>query len=251
MRATVALEYWLFRIMADEGVRHLQLGSFHELYSLPDDSWRSLRDEAARAGVSITSLFTTHRELGGFFRPEPGWADVARRGYERLIEVAGLLGARSAGTNPGSVLRDRMADKAAGLQTFARHFKQLLHVAHDRGLQALCIEPMSCLAEPPTLPEEIEAMLGDLDAYHRSHAGSTAAPRLCADVAHGYADAAGRVRWNNLQLLEAAVPWLHEVHLKNTDALFNSTFGFSEPERARGIVNIEEVRSRLFAAVPL
>ena len=241
---------WLLRIMADEGVRHLQLGSFFELYGLPDDAWLRLRDEAQGAGVSITSVFTAHRELGGFFRPERGWADVARRGYERLIQVAALLGARSAGSNPGSVLRDRMADKTAGLETFARHFKELLALAHDRGLEALCIEPMSCLAEPPTLPGEIAALLGELDAWHRGRVAATAAPRLCADVAHGYADADGRVRWDNLQLLDAAVPWLHEVHLKNTDALFNATFGFSDAERARGIVKVEEVRDRLLEAAP-
>jgi ribulose-phosphate 3-epimerase len=238
---------WLFRIMKDEGVRALQLGSFHELYALPDDTWLGLRDEAERAGVEIASVFTAHRELGGFLRGEPGWAEAARRGWERLIAVAGMLGARSAGANAGSVLRDRMADKERGLATFSLHFKELLHLARERGLEALCLEPMSCLAEPPTLPEEIRSLMGELDAYHRAH-GDTAAPRLCADVAHGYADAAGRVRWDNLQLLEAAVPWLHELHLKNTDALFNATFGFSEEERARGIVDIREIRRLLAGA---
>jgi ribulose-phosphate 3-epimerase len=236
---------WLFALMKSEGVRHLQLGTFHELYGLPDDHWRRLRDLAARHDVSITSVFTSHRELGGFFVAEPGWADVARRGYERLIEVAALVGARSAGSNPGSVMRDRPGDKAAGLAAFALQFKELLYLAHDRGLEALCIEPMSCLAEPPTLPEEIAAMLGDLDACHRAHAASTAAPRLCSDVAHGYADAVGRVRWDNMQLLGAGLPWLYEVHLKNTDALFNATFGFAEADRARGIVDVAAVRALL------
>ena len=239
---------WLFRIMKAEGVRALQLGSFHELYALPDDAWLRLREEAERAGVAIASVFTAHRELGGFFRGEPGWAEAARRGWERLIAVAGLLGARSAGANAGSVLRDRMGDKAGGLATFTFHFKELLHLARDKGLEALCIEPMSCLAEPPTLPEEISSLMGELDAYHRAHAAQTAAPRLCADVAHGYADAARRVRWDNLQLLEASVPWLHELHLKNTDAAFDATFGFSEEERARGIVRVEAVRDLLLKA---
>ena len=239
---------WLFRIMKDEGVRALQLGSFHELYALPDDTWLALREEAERAGVVIASVFTAHRELGGFLRGEPGWAEVARRDWERLIAVAALLGARTAGSNAGAALRDRMADKARGLETFSFQFKELLALAREKGLEALCIEPMSCLAEPPTLPDEIRSLMGDLDSYHRAHAADTAAPRLCADVAHGYADAGRRVRWDNLQLLDAAVPWLHELHLKNTDALFNATFGFSEEERARGIVDIDKVRRLLAQA---
>ncbi len=239
---------WLFRIMADEGVHALQLGSFHELYGLGDDAWLGLRDQAERYGVRIASVFTAHRELGGFFRGEPGWADAARRGYERLIEAAALLGAGSAGTNPGSVLRDRMGDKQRGLETFVFHFKELLALAHDRGLEALTIEPMSCLAEPPTLPDEIASLLGELDRHHRGNPSATAAPRLCADVAHGYADSDGRVLWSNLQLLEASLPWLHEVHLKNTDALFNATFGFSPAERQRGIVDVGKVRDLLGTA---
>lgn len=236
---------WLFRIMADEGVRHLQLGSFRELFSLPDDAWLRLREEAERHGVRISSLLTAHRELGGFFRGEPGWAETARAGWRRFIEVASLLGARAAGSNAGTVLRDRMQDKEAGLGTFVVAFKELMAYAHEKGLEALCLEPMSCLAEPPTLPGEIAALMGELDRHHREHEASTAAARLCVDVAHGYADAEGRVRWDNRQLFEASLPWLHEVHLKNTDALFNATFGFSEAERARGIVKVEEFRELL------
>ena len=35
------------------------------------------------------------------------------------------------------------------------------------------------------------------------------------------------------------------MHLKNTDAIFNSTFGFSEAERENGIVDLAAVRSLL------
>ena len=105
---------WLFRLMAEEGVELAQLGSFFEGYQLPDEFFRDLRRRAADHGVRIVSTFTAHRELGGFFRDDgPGWVAVARRNFERAIEIGALLGARSVGSNPGAVLRDRMGTKAA------------------------------------------------------------------------------------------------------------------------------------------
>lgn len=237
---------WLFRILADEGIRHLQLGTFFELYQLPDAYFTDLRERAAAFGVSITSCFTAHRELGGFYRCEPGWEAVARRNYERLIEVGALVGARSVGSNPGAVSRDRFETKAEGNACYLRNMKELMAYAHDRGLERLCIEPMSALSEPPTLPDEIRAMAEELTAYHRATPG-TVPIGYCADVSHGYADRNRVVRHTHLELLEATFPWLTELHLKNTDALFSSTFGFSEEDRARGIVDLRAVHDLLHA----
>jgi ribulose-phosphate 3-epimerase len=86
-----------------------------------------------------------------------------------------------------------------------------------------------------------------LAAYHAAHPKSTAKPGYCADVAHGYADASKKVIFDNLQLLEAALPYTCEIHLKNTDKLFNSTFGFSPTEQERGIVKVPDVRDFLLA----
>jgi len=87
----------------------------------------------------------------------------------------------------------------------------------------------------------------ELTAYHRQHPDSTARMGFCADVSHGYADAQGHVVWDNLQTFEATLPYLYEVHLKNTDALFHSTFGFGEEERAKGVVQVERFRDLLHA----
>jgi ribulose-phosphate 3-epimerase len=45
--------------------------------------------------------------------------------------------------------------------------------------------------------------------------------------------------------LQATLPYLREIHLKNTDRLFNATFGFSETERAQGIIQVERIRDVL------
>lgn len=237
---------WLFRLMAEEGIRHLQLGSFFELYHLPQAWFTELRAEAAGHGIRIDSVFTAHRELGGFFREETGWESVARQNFERLIRAAAWLGASRVGSSPGSVPRDRMDTKPGGLARYMVHMKELMHFAADLGVPCLTIEPMSCLAEPPTLPGEIRAMAEELLAYHRQHPG-TATVGYCADVSHGYADEDGVVRHGHMELLDAALPYLAELHLKNTDEIFNSTFGFGETERTRGIVDLPAVRDYLCA----
>ncbi|MCA9413967.1 MAG: ribulose-phosphate 3-epimerase, partial [Candidatus Omnitrophica bacterium] len=42
--------------------------------------------------------------------------------------------------------------------------------------------------------------------------------------------------------MAAALPYTTEIHLKNTDSLYNSTFGFTDAERERGIIDIEKTR---------
>ena len=145
---------WLFGVLSEEGVSRVQLGTFFEIYQLTDDYFLRLRRQAEDAGIRIHSIFTAHRELGGFFIDEPGWEATARRNFERLIEVGSLVGAQSVGSNPGSVYRDRMDDKRRGLECYLRHMKELMEFAHEKGLSWLGIEPMSCQAEPPTLPDE-------------------------------------------------------------------------------------------------
>jgi sugar phosphate isomerase/epimerase len=239
---------WLFQILAEESVHHVQLGTFCELYHLPDEFFVKLRRLAEEYGVRISSVFTSHRELGGFLRAEhPAWETVARHNYERLIEVGALVGAESVGSNPGAIVRDWMESKEEGIQRYLRHMKELMRCAHRLGVPWLTIEPMSCLAEPPSLPDEIQSMAEELLAYHNQHPHQTAAVGYCVDVAHGYADRAYNVLWDNYQLLKAALPYLFEIHLKNTDQNFEATLGFSQVERENGIVDVEVIRDLLMA----
>ncbi|MFQ3586656.1 MAG: TIM barrel protein, partial [Fimbriimonadaceae bacterium] len=239
---------WLFRLMRDEGVRNLQLGTFFELYRLPVDELRALRDLAADHDVSISSVFTAHRELGGFFRTEAGYESVARQAFEQLIRAGAVLGARWVGSNPGAAMRDEMTSKADGMRRYLAHAKELMAFACDLGLEGLTLEPMSCLAEPPTLPDEIAAMAGALVRHHEAHPESTCEFGVCADVSHGYADADGRVVHPHTELFEACFPYLREIHLKNTDARYHRTFGFGPSEIGRGIVDLSDLRDRLDSA---
>lgn len=235
---------WLFRLMAEEGVEDLQLGSFFELYQLPDAYFVKLRKSAGDFGVRISSVFTAHRELGGFFRNDPDFEAVARRNCERLIDVGALVGAECVGWNPGAVLRDELASKDAGIARYFDHMERLLAFAYDRGVPWLTVEPMSCAAEPPALPDEIEAFGKALSTIHARNP-RTAQVGFCADVSHGYADKDGNVLYDHMACFEASFPYLAEVHLRNTDEKFGSVFGFSEEERARGIVDVPAVKKVL------
>ncbi|MEI6178568.1 MAG: ribulose-phosphate 3-epimerase, partial [Verrucomicrobiota bacterium] len=235
---------WLFRLMEREQISHLQLGTFFEIYHLPDAWFADLRRKAADHGVAIASVFTAHRELGGFFRDDgPGFEAVARKNFERLIDVSGLLGARFVGSNPGAVLRDRMGTKFQGSEKYLRNFRDLQRRAGDLGIHWLTIEPMSCLAEPPTLPEE-------MDAYMKAvlpGGPGVARAGYCLDISHGYANAQKEVIFDPMELLRSALAHTCEIHLKNTDALFNSTFGFGPAEREKGIIDVAAVRNLLLA----
>jgi len=238
---------WLFRLMAEEGVRHAQLGSFFEMTLLPDEFFVQLRRQAEQHGVRISGVFGAHRDLGGCFRPEPGWEGVTRRTFRRFIEVGALLGADTVGGNAGAALRDQMHMKQAGMPLYLRHMHEMMAYAHERGVACLVTEPMSCLAEPPTLPDEVRELGDKLVAHHRAHSERTAAFGYCVDVAHGYADRDGTVVWDHTQLLRAALPYTRALHLKNTDRLFDCTFGFAPEERERGIVSVESVRDLVLA----
>lgn len=236
---------WLFKFMQRHGLHKAQLGSFFELYQLPDTWFLQLREQAEAHDVFLSSVFTAHRELGGFFRDEPGLNEVAYRNFARLIEVGGLLGADCVGCNPGAVLRDQMDTKDAGVKRYLDAMKQLLHHAWRHGVETVTMEPMSCLAEPPTLPEEIREFADTLDTYHRNNP-ETAAVGICFDTSHGYADEEGISRHKPAQLLEASLPWLTELHLKNTDDMYCSTFGFSDMDLVRGIIELASVRDMLY-----
>lgn len=233
---------WLFTLLKRSEVSFMQLGSFFELYFLPDEYFHELRSNAERNNIQIKSCFTTHRELGGFFTGNHYFEKTARRNYERYIEVASILGADFMGSNPGAIHRDSLHIKKNGIECYLKHMKELMHYAHEKGLKGLTIEPMSCIAEPPAMPDEIEYMLNTLNEHHKAHE-DTVPVYICGDISHGYADKDGRTLYNNYQLFEHQIPYMCEFHFKNTDRMFNSTFGFSKDDIKRGIVDLVKLKN--------
>ncbi len=234
---------WLFDLLVEEEIPYVQLGSFYELYWLEDSYFTDLRQKAESRGLKIKSVFTAHRELGGFYVGDPRMERAARRGFERLIEVGALVGADYVGSNPGAVYRDHpAAAKGQGTACYLGHLKELSRKARALGLKGLTMEPMSCLAEPPTTPQEMHAYIAEMQADHAANPQHTVPTYLCGDISHGLCDANKEVVYSNVELFAAAIPMMNEFHIKNTDAKFNSTFGFNQEECKRGIVDLKTLR---------
>ena len=233
---------WLFDLMAELGVKYVQLGSFFELYSLEDAYFYRLKEEAEQRGLCIKSVFTAHRELGGFFVDDPYLEKAARQSYEKLIHVAALLEADYCGSNPGAVYRDQIDTKTAGVARYLKHLKELSQYAYEKGLKALTVEPMSCQAEPPTTEEEIRHFMQEMQHYH-AQSPDTVPTYLCGDISHGYINAQHEVVHSNLELFRYGIPYMAEFHFKNTDQHYLKTFGFSDEEQAEGIVNLTEIKA--------
>ncbi|MCM5663075.1 TIM barrel protein [Galbibacter mesophilus] len=236
---------WLFNLMNKNGIKYLQLGSFFELYSVNDDYFLELKSLANQKGIIIKSVFTAHRELGGFFTNNQHLEKVARSNFERLIHVASLLGADYCGSNPGAVYRDKFEEKDKGIQCYLSHMKELSSYAKQKGLKALTMEPMSSLAEPPTTPNEMDFFINELQTHHSQNPNTTVPTYLCGDISHGLCNSKKELVHSNIELFKHGLPKMAEFHFKNTDSYFNSTFGFSSEEIKSGIIDLTEIKSIL------
>ena len=236
---------WLFRLMKKNDLNHMQLGSFFELYSVDLQFFKDLKAEADEYGVQISSCFTAHRELGGFLTGNQYLTESALNNYKRYIDVAGVLGADYIGSNPGAVYRDTPHLKDEAIRCYLDHMEKLMAYAFDRGIKGLTIEPMSCSMEPPTTPDEIQMMMEYLNNHHQK-TKDTVPVFLCGDISHGLADKDQIEIHSNIDLFEVAIPHMCEFHFKNTDAIYNSTFGFSEEERNRGIVDLGQIKDLIY-----
>ena len=233
---------WLFDVMRGMGIHRLQVGTSYPIFSAEDEYFRKLRGQAEKKDVRITSLFTSHRELGGFASGDPLLEQGARRGWERIIHVAALLWADSAGSNAGITMRDQPHLRERGIRLFFDSVKGLLRTARSAGLKALTVEPMSSVWEYPSTASEIRELTAELDPFVAANPDSAVPLMLCGDISHGVADADGKVLHDNWSLFELEIPWMWEFHFKNTDVIFNSTFGFAPDEQARGIVDLRRLK---------
>jgi sugar phosphate isomerase/epimerase len=207
---------WLFDLMAEQHAGWLQLGSSYPFFHADPVWFLDLARKAERRGIRIASTYTSYREMTGFFSGDRHLEAASHHAWERLIQVASWVGAFSAGSSCGSVLRDQPGEKEPGLARWFRHMKELVRTAKAAGLSALCIEPMSSMFEPPSTPEEMDRVTREMDAFHAADRAGTVPVRFCADISHGLADRERRVVVDNWRLFEAGIPHTHEFHFKTT-----------------------------------
>lgn len=236
---------WLFDLLVEEDIKYVQVGAFFEMFHMDgDDSYfLKIKEKAEKRGLKLKSMFSAYREFGGFFYDDLAMEKATRKMYEKYIHAASVLGLDYAGTNPGAVYRDQFCKKDKGTETYLKHMKELQHLAKEKGLKALTIEPMSCMAEPPTTPDEMDYYINTLNNYHKKNLETTVPVWLCGDISHGLADINKNIVYSNVDLFKAGIPLMSEFHFKNTDAIYNSTFGFSEEEMKKGIIDLNEIKT--------
>jgi ribulose-phosphate 3-epimerase len=139
-------------------------------------------------------------------------------------------------------MRDQPHLRERGVRSFLENVPGLLAAARAAGLDALTVEPMSSVFEFPSTPDEVRLLASQTEPIHASTPATTVPLLLCADISHGVADAEGKVVHDNWSLFEMEIPWMWEFHIKNTDGIFNSTFGFGPEERAKGIVDLHRLK---------
>ena len=237
---------WLFELMRSYGIRYLQLGAFLEMPFLEDEFYHDLRDNAQRYGVRIKSLYAAHRSTAGFFSRNPALEKAARRIFEIYIHAAGLLKADYVGANAGVVCRDRPEHRGPGIECYLGHLRELMALARREGVKGLTVETMSCLHEWPTTPDEIRFLAGVASEHHSMHPDTTVPLYVLGDVSHGYANDRQVVVHSHYEIFEAVIPYMCEFHFKNTDGIYHSTFGFSEEENKRGVVDLNEIRKIVY-----
>jgi hypothetical protein len=233
---------WLFDLMRGLGLRNVQMGTTYHTFTAGDEYFRQLRKSAEKREICISSVFSARRELVGFGSGDPLLEEATLRGWKRLIEVAVLVGAQSAGSNGFFLLRDMPQLRQTGIATFLKNMKLLMPIARAAGLKALTVEPMSSVYEYPSTPEELSVLFAALASYRADNATTTVPLMVCADISHGIADAQRTVVHDNWSLFESEIPWMWEFHFKNTDAIFDSTFGFGPEDSARGIVDLPRLK---------
>jgi ribulose-phosphate 3-epimerase len=233
---------WLFDLMKKMDVHYLQLGGFFELLLLEDDYFLNLRENAEKKEINISSLFSSRRELSGFFSNNRYLEKTARIIYEKYIHVGSLLGVNYVGASIGPIMLDMLEYKNEGTHLYFNNMKDLMHMAKEKGLKGLTMEVMSCSIEFPTTPEEIDFFINTLNSYHKENVESTVPVYLLGDISHGYADRNENVVYSNYEIFEYSIPYMCEFHFKNTDYIFNETFGFSKEENSRGCVELQRIK---------
>ena len=234
---------WLFDLMRGLGLHRMQMGTTYHTFTAGDEFFRQLRRSAEKREISISSVFSARRELVGFGSGDPILEEATLRGWKRLIEVAVLVGAESTGSNGFFLLRDMPQLRQTGVATFLKNMKLLMPIARAAGLKALTVEPMSSIYEYPSTPEDMGTLFAALASFLAENPATTVPLLLCSDISHGIADADRKVVHDNWSLFEQEIPWMWEFHFKNTDAIFDATFGFGPEERARGIVDLPRLKA--------
>ena len=215
--------------------------------------WK-VADRARELGVAIESVLTFYRDTGSIAHRDPAVRESAYRVGLSLLEQAACYRARFASSELFSIPRELAEDPEVFQSLYYISldvWRRWMNDARRLGLEGMLIETAAAYREGCSTIEDTRATLETLDRFHRENPGSTVPIGLCYDTGHGISEEESQDP-NDRDFrawFDAFPDRVHEIHLKNTDALFQETFHFGG--ESAGIIEprevVEAIRDRLTA----
>jgi sugar phosphate isomerase/epimerase len=207
--------------------------------------YREVGRYADKIGVRIISMLTFYRDNVSICNPD---SDVSQSAYVTMRMMAaqsGSCGCKLMGASLCTVHKEEMGDprRYEELRNQAlEYWKQWLVLAKEEGIEYVTLETMSTPREPPCTINEAKQILGCLrDFYDRNTNASM--PVLCYDLGHGVSASEKDVPGDDdfAEWFKAFPHDIFEIHVKNTDSLFLSTWPFTREYREKGIIDLGRV----------
>jgi sugar phosphate isomerase/epimerase len=247
-------------VRKDLGLRHVEMVPDIDFgpafYVTAPEAFRAhhwaVADEARKLGVTIESILTFYRDTGAIAHTDPAIRESVYRIGLSILEEAACYRARYASSEMFSVHREDAEDPLlfeSFYDTSVKTWKRWLQDARTLGLEAMLIETAAAFREGCATIDDTRSALEIFDRFHHDNPQTTVPVHLCYDTGHGISDEeSDDPRDRDFRAWFDAFPdRILEIHLKNTDPLFQETFHFGGDEK--GIVDpisvIEAIRDRL------
>lgn len=194
--------------------------------------------------MSISSVFTFYRDGGAVAHPNPAIQAAALQALYSLADQAAAAGAPYACAALMTANQDDFQREPGACQDRAYDaWTQWMTYAHAAGLRGLLVEMSAQAREDCDSIAQTRSTLKYLQDYHEAHPDTTMPVELCYDLGHGLAleEAPDEAERNFRHWFSAFPTSLREIHLKNTDANFLSTWPFTPAYEKAGIIHPREV----------
>ncbi len=234
-----------FGLRRVEAVPDIDFGPVFYLQS--PESYRNhhwdIADHASRLGMKIESVLTFYRDMGAIAHPNATIRESAYRIGLAMHEMASCYKARYSSASPFTMNREFAEDPERFQSLFdasVRVWKRWMEDASRLHLEKLLLETSSTYREGCSTLEDSQVMLDILDKHHDENPGTTVPVGLCYDTGHGISEIESPIAGDRdfRCWFDAFRDRIHEIHLKDTDPLFQETFHFGEE---RGIIDPDEI----------
>lgn len=206
---------------------------------------REVGEHARRIGVSIVGILTFYRDNVAIAHPDPEIRRSAETVMESEAEQAACYEARFCSASFAAMHREDYENPERRGRLFREAtdaWKRWMMACRSSGIERVLIETAGALREGCSTIEQTRRTLAELDRAYEADPGRYAPVGLCYDTGHGVSPEEGDDRERDFRAWFSAFPdRINEIHLKDTDPEFLSTWPFTGPGKGRGIIALVEV----------